>query len=69
MKKITPTLWGLNSLPLEIIFEMILGWSGMPTPWNHFSNIDFPYPEIISTFTDPHPEIISAGVLGPQNQF
>ena len=32
---------------------MIVGWSGLPTPWTHFSNIDFPYPEIISAITDP----------------
>ena len=45
-------------------------WCGLvSTPWNHFSNIDFPYPEIISAITDPHPEIISAGVLGAQNHF
>ena len=40
---------------------MIVGWSGLPTPWTHFSNIDFPYPEIISAITDPHFEIISQG--------
>ena len=36
-------------------------------PWNHFWNIDFLYPGIISEITDPHHEIISAGVLGPEN--
>ena len=60
---------GWTPPPLKAIFEMILGWSGMPTPWNHFSNIDFPYPGIISAITDPHPEIISAGVLAPENHF
>ena len=54
LKIITPTFWGLDSPPpLEIISEMILGWSGTPTPWNHFSNIDFPYPEIILAVTTP----------------
>ena len=62
---------GWTPAPLKAIFEMILGWSGIPTPWNHFSNIYFPYqyPGIISAITDPHPEIISAGVLGPENHF
>ena len=60
---------GWTGPPLKIISEMIVGWSGLPTPWTHFSNIDFPYPEIISAITDPHFEIISAGVLEPQNHF
>ena len=60
---------GWTSPPLEIISEMILGWSGTVTPWNHFSNIDFPPPEIILTVTNPPKKIISATVLGPQNHF
>ena len=52
---------GWTGPPLIIISEMIVGWSGLPTPWTHFSNIDFPYPEIISAITDPHFEIISQG--------
>ena len=50
-------------------YHFIAFSENLSPPWNRFSNIDFPYPGIISAITDPHPEIISAGVLGPENHF